>query len=302
MKYLFLPCLLFIQQLNAQNVELLSTHLDQFQNVRDFCISQDQSEAYFTIQSPNQDLSQIVCVKNGQWGNPELLPFCDGYSYLEPFLSADGTRLYFSSNRPKDGTTQKAGDFDIWYVSRMNADSRWSAPVNAGPFVNTDEDEFYPVITSSKNLYFTKDSKSGLGKDDLYYCKWDGNQYEKPQLLQGLINTSGYEFNAYVAADESYIIFTRYNALGGFGSGDLYLSKKDKDGLWKSPENMGSVINTAFMEYCPFFDNDNQILYFTSRRNKLVPQNFETLEAYNDYISKGENGMSKIYKIKLILP
>ena len=132
----------------------------------------------------------------------------------------------------------------------MNADSRWSAPVNAGPFVNTDEDEFYPVITARKNLYFTKDSKSGLGKDDLYPNGMAVNM--KNHSCCRTNQFSGYEFNAFVSADESFIIFTRYNALGGFGSGDLYLSRKDKDGAWKSPENMGSVINTALWNTVPF--------------------------------------------------
>lgn len=287
--------------LNAQTVTQLSTDLDVYQNVRDFCVNSQTNEVYFTLQSPNQDLSQIVCVKNGEWQKPELLPFCDAYSYLEPFVSPDGSRLYFASNRPKMEGIQKAGDYDIWYVNREPSGNGWSAPINAGNVVNTDEDEFYPVITNSGNLYFTKDSKTGMGKDDIYMCRWNGTQYEAPILLDSHINSDGYEFNAFVSGDESLMIFTRYNAKGGFGSGDLYISRKDQNGSWINAENMGSTINTSFMEYCPFYNPQTQTLYFTSKRNTLSPRKFSDLNAYNDYIKKGENGLSKIYQYSIKL-
>ncbi|MBK8110817.1 MAG: PD40 domain-containing protein [Saprospiraceae bacterium] len=91
---------------------------------------------------------------------PELLAFCDAYSYLEPFISADGSRLYFASNRPKSDGDEKAGDFDIWYVNREPSGIGWSAPINAGNAVNTQEDEFYPVITANFNLYLQKTPKA----------------------------------------------------------------------------------------------------------------------------------------------
>ncbi len=301
MKLFTLYFLLIFHSLYAQQVVPLSPYLDQYQNVRDFCLSPKTGEAFFTIQSPNQDLSQIVCVKNEEWQKPELLAFCDAYSYLEPFISADGSKLYFASNRPKSDDLQKAGDFDIWYVNRDPSGNGWSAPINAGSAVNTNEDEFYPVITASHNLYFTKDSKSGMGKDDIYQCQWDGTQYQQAVLLDAPLNSAGYEFNAYVAPDESFIIYTRYNAMGGFGSGDLYISRKDKIGSWSIPENMGSVINTPSMEYCSFYDFNSQTLYFTSRRNLLTPQKFKDATAFNDYITKGENGWSKIYQYKIKL-
>lgn len=100
----------------AQKVEMLDKNLNIYQNHRDFCISEKADEVYFTIQSPNQDLSQIVCVKNGKWSKPELMSFCDEFTYLEPFLSQDGNKLYFSSDRPKNSLIKEKSDFDIWFV------------------------------------------------------------------------------------------------------------------------------------------------------------------------------------------
>ncbi|MDO8991468.1 hypothetical protein [Daejeonella sp.] len=53
-------------------VEIVNEKLNQFQNIRDFCISQNNDEIYFTLQSPFQEISQIVSMKklNGKWSDP----------------------------------------------------------------------------------------------------------------------------------------------------------------------------------------------------------------------------------------
>ncbi len=283
----------------AQEVELVSNALNTFQNVRDFCISSTQDEVYFTIQSPNQELSQIVCVKNNHWEKPELVSFCDAYSYLEPFLSHDGKKLYFASNRPKNDSLKTESDYDIWLVERDNPHAKWSNPINLGSNVNSENDEFYPTLSANNNLYFTMDAKSGLGKDDIYYCTFDGKEYSKPIMLNSNINSEGYEFNAFISKDESFLIYTKYNSKDGLGSGDLYLSQKDDKGVWMIGENLGNRINTKYMEYCPFYDNISQTLYFTSKRSTLNSKKFKHLEEYKNYITNGENGLSRIYKYKL---
>lgn len=304
MKKFFVALLLLISNsLIAQKVLPFSEHLNEFQNLRDFCISQNNDEAFFTIQSPNQGLSQIVSIKKvkNKWSAPELLPFCDEYMYLEPFLSYDGKRLFFASDRPMTDSVREKKDFDIWYVERNSVNEKWSAPINLGRNVNSKSDEFYPTLSENNNLYFTMESPLGLGKDDIYYCKWNGKEYAKPQLLNSKINSAGYEFNAFISKDESFLLYTKYNATNGFGSGDLYLSRKDELGEWQEAENIGNTINTKYMEYCPFYDETNEILYFTSRRNSLEPKKFKNISDFQTYISTGENGLSRIYKIKIKL-
>ncbi|WP_274476605.1 hypothetical protein [Mangrovimonas aestuarii] len=292
----FLPLFFF-----GQEVSLISDKLNKFNNVRDFYISSSKDEAYFTIQSPNQDLSQIAVVKSEKWDKPSLLPFCDGYSYLEPFLSKDGKKLYFASNRSKQENVTAPSDFDIWYVERKDKNSKWSNPINLGPQVNSENDEFYPTLADNGNLYFTMDALTGLGKDDIYYCIWNGSDYSKPILLNNNINSEGYEFNAFIAKDESFIIYTKYNTKDGFGSGDLYITEKNSNGEWNTAKNMGNIINTKYMEYCPFYDDNTNTLYFTSRRAKLIPKKFKNIDEYQEIIIGAENGSSKIYcyKIKL---
>lgn len=282
---------------NKKEVIQFNKQLNQFHDVRDFSISKDGAEAYFTIQSPNKEISQIAVIKkeNNQWLEPELLSFCDSYMYLEPFLSTDGNRLFFVSDRPLDNSTNVKKDFDIWYVDRAHKNSKWSEPKNVGKPINSDLDEFYPSVSENNNLYFTMDSPSGLGKDDIYFSKWENGQYQKPVLLNENINSSGYEFNAFVSKKEDFIIFTKYNEKDGQGSGDLYISKKDKNGTWGKSQNLGLPINTKYMEYCPFYHEETQTLYFTSKRIDMVTKDFNTISELKEYIDNSNNGLSKIY-------
>ncbi|MBB4807738.1 hypothetical protein HNP38_003054 [Chryseobacterium defluvii] len=283
---------------DQSEITLFDKKLNSFLNVRDFSISGEGNEAFFTVQSPNQEISQIAYLhkKKNTWGDPQLLPFNDAYTYMEPFLANNGTRLYFASDRPLDKTKKEKKDFDIWYVERKDKNSEWSEPVNAGKPVNSELNEFFPSLSDNGNLYFTMESPKGLGKDDIYFCKWQDGKYAEPQLLDEGINSNGYEFNAFISKGENFILFTKYNEKGGQGSGDLYISRKDSNGKWQKAENLGIPINTKFMEYCPFYDEKNHILYFTSKRNDLSPQKFKNISDFQQYINEGENGLSKIYK------
>ena len=54
------------------------------------------------------------------------LIFPGKYFDIEPFLSSDGLKLFFASNRPLASTDEKTKDFDIWYVERENKNAEWS--------------------------------------------------------------------------------------------------------------------------------------------------------------------------------
>ncbi len=286
---------------NTGKVEAVNEKLNQFISVRDLSVSTNQDELYFTVQSPFMEISQIVYIKKeqGVWSEPELMGFSDKFSDLEPFLSPNQLRLYFASNRPIEGDTAK--DYDIWYVERKSIKDNWSSPINVGKPVNTENDEFYPSVALNNNLYFTSDVPTGMGKDDIYMSEYKDGAYQQPKILGANINSDGYEYNAFVSKNEDMLIYTKYNSADGFGSGDLYISKKDAQNMWTKAVNMGNVINTKFMEYNPYYDEEEGVLYFTSRRNSTQTRKFQTLSELNKYLLGGENGLSKIYKIKIKL-
>jgi hypothetical protein len=242
----------------------------------------------------------VIKKKGSEWSEPELLPFCDKYRYLEAFLTADGNRLFFVSDRPLDNTSDEKKDFDIWYVERENKEGPWSEPVNLGAPVNTQLDEFYPSLALNDNLYLTMVAPDGTGKDDIYVCRWDGEKYSAPALLDSNINSTGYEFNAFISRNEDFLLYTRYNEKNGQGSGDLYISRRDSEGNWGKAKNLGIPINTKYMEYCPYYHESSNTLYFTSKRSRLEPKDFKTVDEFQEYVNKNDNGLSKLYKTNII--
>jgi hypothetical protein len=55
------------------------------------------------------------------------------------------------------------------------------------------------------------------------------------------------------------------NRDGGFGGFDLYMSVKESTGLWSTPKNLGSEINTPLDEASPFITSEGRKLFFCSR-------------------------------------
>ncbi|MBK8450064.1 MAG: PD40 domain-containing protein [Saprospiraceae bacterium] len=213
----------------------------KYPNVRDLAISEKENEMFFTIQSYLGELSIILYSKiiDGKWSKPRVASFSGQFQDLEPFLSPDGFKLYFASNRPISDTAQESKDYDIWYVERKDFRSKWSIPINVGPPVNTKDNEFYPSVSRLNNLYFTCDGGNSKGKDDIFVSKFINGQYLQPISMSDSINTDGYEFNGFIAADESYLIYTCYNKTGGYGSGDLYISFNKGNEQWTTSKNIG---------------------------------------------------------------
>jgi hypothetical protein len=290
---------IFTCEKSGKNSKPHELNLFKFDNVRDFAMNKWGTEIYFSVQSPGSEISAIVWCKKtkDKWSEPEVLNFSGKFNDLEPFLSWDNTRLYFVSDRPLTKSSTERKDFDIWYCER-NPAGNWSEPRNMGAPVNSAENEFYPSVSKNGNLYFTNDGKRSKGKDDIFVCKYTDGKYCSPVSVSDSINTDGYEFNAFVSPNEDYIIFTGYNKPDGMGSGDLYISYKTADGMWTKAKNMGNV-NSKQMDYCPFVDEANKVLYFTSRRNNLKKEfekNLNTSELL-DAINAYENGQSRLYKV-----
>ena len=306
-QYISLSFLLLISPLlsaqeSPQAAPAFESIIAKFDKVRDFTMSPEGDEAYFSVQSPVEEISVIVMIKknNNQWTKPAITSFSNGqFKDLEPYIAPDGLKLYFVSNRPLDASSSKAKDFDIWMVSRKDTKSPWSTPVHLDAPINTEHNEFYPAVATNGNMYFTVDSPETKGKDDIFFSEWKDGKYSPRVSLSEAINSEGYEFNSYIAPDESYLLYSKYRAKDGLGSGDIYISHKQADGSWSQAKNLGVPINSAQMDYCPFVHQKSQTLYFTSRRSSLglSKGGFKNLDELMKEINKYDNGESKIYRV-----
>jgi len=155
--------------------------------------------------------------ESGEWADIQGLPFnSDEYNVAHPSISANGRRLYFSSNMPGG-----YGGMDL-YVSERE-EGRWGAPMNLGPVVNSEGNEIFPFITADNRLYFASNGQIGLGGLDIYYTTSAGksDNWNLPVNLGFPINSSHDDFSITFGSDLSWGYFTS-DREGGAGGDDIY--------------------------------------------------------------------------------
>jgi hypothetical protein len=188
-----------------------------------------------------------------------------------------------------------AKDYDIWFVER--SDSGWGVPVNAGIPVNTNSNEFYPSLASNGNLYFTAALDNSIGGEDIWICEYKNGKYLQPQNLGDAVNGETDEFNAFVAPDESYLIFSSWGRKNSFGGGDLYISFKNEKNEWQPAINLGENINSPALDYCPFVTPDGKYFFFSSRRtsDELKDIKLQDYKHLKILLDSPQNGQNDIY-------
>lgn len=160
-------------------------------------------------------------------------------------------------------------------------------PVNAGDKINTEYDEWFPMLLpDGLTLYFSSNRPGGQGDLDIYVCsrKSVNESWGKPLNLGTKINTSSVEHSVTVSEDRHWMLFTSEKQ-GGFGTGDLYVSyRKDvSDPLgWGKAKNAGAAINSSDYDACALFHQEGktQKVYFTSNRKGGVGKGDAYVSSY----------------------
>ena len=234
---------------------IVSTGLDELNSV----FSPDGNEFYYCVR--NMGASSLFIMKRvGQtWGAPQPLPFAGPYDDIDVSLSPDGQQLFFCSNRPVSGSGPARQDHDIWMCERTG--DTWGPPRHLGDAVNSPREDFYPVATNNKTLYFNS-QRAGEGTNDIYFCRWVDGKYAPAEKLGPEVNTEHREFDAFVDPDERFLIFSSERP-GDDRFGDLYISFKTDGGTWTPSKNMGKGINGPGPEYGTVLTPDKRFLLFT---------------------------------------
>ncbi len=228
--------------------------------------SVDGKEFYYAVDIAGKAEIRFMRLDKGQWTKPMTLISDEVFSYNDPMLSPDESKLYFISDQPFD-YSEKKNDYDIWYIERTG--DSWSAPVNAGVEINSDKHEYYVAFSENGTMYFSSNRKisdESRGNFNIFSSILALGVYQRPIPLGDSINTKDYEADVFVASDESYLIFCGDRA-DGYGRGDLYISFKKPDGSWTKAKNMGDTINTTGHELCPFVTRDGKYFFYTSNQD-----------------------------------
>ena len=109
------------------------------------------------------------------------------YNISTPWLSPNGKRLYFASDK-----LEGFGGSDL-YVCQWEGDY-WNDPVNLGPVINTNGNEAYPFINSAGELFFSSDGHPGLGGKDIYFSRFVDSAWLAPVRLDTPVNSQFDDF------------------------------------------------------------------------------------------------------------
>lgn len=152
---------------------------------------------------------------NDSWVIKDDFPFnSHEYSIFHPAISQDGSTMVFASNMPGG-----YGKMDLYSINKTN--SGWSLPVNLGPEVNSESNDWFPTFYDNAHLFYSSDSKVGLGGLDIFVCKFIDEGWRYPQNLGKPINSRSDDIGFALSADATYGFFSS-NRAGGLGEDDIY--------------------------------------------------------------------------------
>ena len=158
--------------------------------------------------------------KDGNWKVNKSLPInSDHYSTGHPYVTPDGRRLYYTSDRPGG-----FGGTDIYY-SEIHERGRIGPPVNVGPAVNTEGNEMFPFINAEGQLFFSSDGHVGFGQLDIFSTIVDEAGDIKDVINLGTPMNSTSDDFAYFAHEDGITGYISSNRKGGVGSDDIYAFK-----------------------------------------------------------------------------
>jgi outer membrane protein OmpA-like peptidoglycan-associated protein len=174
-------------------------------------------------------------------------------------ISPDGKFIFYAAcNRPGG-----AGSCDL-YWSR-NTGGLWSEPKNLGTVVNSGTWDSQPSFSSDgRTLYFASKRPGGKGSSDIWKTELqpDGS-WSVPENLGDSVNTPLEEMAPFIHPDNRTLYFSSrgHTGMGGF---DLYYTRKDIDGIWSRPVNMGYPINSYADEITLVVNAHGDLAYISS--------------------------------------
>jgi len=235
--------------------------------------SPDAREAYFTRggggrRSPPR-MIYVSRFVGGAWTRAEPAPFSH-FGDETPFLTADGARLLFSSQRSMPGWAPARENANLWVVERTPGG--WSEAVPLPGTVNRPRveegrgvppmSEAGPVLLADGTILYSTNQDTEWGSD-LYMAESRDGSFVHARPL--LINSTGSESHPALSPDGRFLIFQGIREIGAPGEEDLYVSESTGYG-WGEPRVLPEPINGPTGDGYPSFSPDGRWFFFASER------------------------------------
>jgi len=151
-------------------------------------------------------------------------------------------------------------------------DFTFGEPVNLGPNVNSAMNDGGLTISSDGLSLFFESNRSG-NNWDIWQCTRETieDEWGPAKNLGPTVNSPQAEGRPSISADGLELFFCSLYWMavrpGGFGGADLWVTRRTSvSHPWSTPENLGSLVNSAWHESEPYISADGLELYFSSDR------------------------------------
>jgi Tol biopolymer transport system component len=213
--------------------------------------SPDLNEVYFSVQ-PKSGPADIYFskIEDKKWQSIQKANFTKGNKAgeMEPFVSADGNRIYFT------GYSSGFNNEKIWYIDRLG--KGWSNAIKLDSPINGDD---VMNLTQAKNGDVYYDNRS---KRKMYYSSRINGEFPEVQEVEVEIGS-----HPFISSSRDYLLVQAQNKEDKKRNSDIYVYFKEKDGTWTKPFNLGKEVNSTFHERVPSVTPDGKYLFF-SRYNE----------------------------------
>jgi outer membrane protein OmpA-like peptidoglycan-associated protein/tetratricopeptide (TPR) repeat protein len=204
-------------------------------------------------------------------GKPVDSPFNDGTfnSYGAATLSVDNKEMIVSACKDENvrGQIYRNCDLYVTYFEIENGKYKWSPLKNLGDGINTiDGWEAQPTLSADGNTLYYTAMRPTTRDNDIFVSERlpDGSWGASRPFDE--INTAGKDKSPFFHQDSEtfYFVSSVSSERKGVGGTDIFYMRKQQDGTWSKPKNIGYPINTEGDEIGLFVSTDGKEAYFSS--------------------------------------
>ncbi len=202
--------------------------------------------------------------KNGKWQASEQLEYPVNTKHNDAVvdISPEGRELCIYRGNKGEGdlfNSQYRGDY-------------WEKPnrikkISTGKY----HESSVSVTKDSMTLYFISNRKGGQGRQDIWMSQKtiDGHKWQKPVNLGYVVNSKYDEETVEISSDGKTLYFASkgHSSMGGY---DIFRTRKNDDGTWTVPENVGYPINTPGDDMFFMLSPKENFAYYSSDREDAI--------------------------------
>lgn len=181
-------------------------------------------------------------------------------------FSPDGNLVFFTlCDYISDGEVR----CNLYQRQRM-PDGSWGDTtklnINAEGYTSTQPAYAYYPEEDEAALYFVSNRPGGKGSLDIWYSVRNSEGvFEAPQNLE-TINTSGDDVTPAFHQRSQSLFFSSDGRREGIGGLDVYQTKRQPDGSYSPPQNLGIPLNSSYNDTYYSLNNEGSLATFSSDR------------------------------------